>query len=70
MGRLTVGQCSDSLGCLETNLKKLTIDQEYEPLPYIIILQLYNFGREVTFSIQVAIIATSNTPLNIMIQYI
>ena len=27
----------------------------------------YNFGREVTFSIQVAIIATSNTPLNIII---
>ena len=27
----------------------------------------YNFGREVTFSIQVAIIATSNTPLNVII---
>ena len=26
-----------------------------------------NFGREVTFSIQVAVIATSNTPLNITI---
>ena len=33
-------------------------------------VQRYNFGREVTFSIQVAIIATSNTPLNIIIQYI
>ena len=30
----------------------------------------YNFGREVTFGIQVAIIATSNTRLNIIIQYI
>ena len=30
----------------------------------------YNFGREVTFSIQVAIIAISNTLLNVIIQYI
>ena len=30
-------------------------------------IRKYNFGREVTFSIQVAIIATSNTPLNIII---
>ena len=29
--------------------------------------ECYNVGREVTFSIQVAIIATSNTPLNIII---
>ena len=29
----------------------------------------YNFGREETFRFQVVIIATSNTPLNIIIQY-
>ena len=32
--------------------------------------RLYNFGKEVTFCIQVVIIATSNTPLNIAIQHI
>ena len=34
------------------------------------IKRCYDFGREVTFSIQVAIIVTSNTLLNIIIQYI
>ena len=30
----------------------------------------YNFGREVAFSIEVTIIASSNTSLNIIIQYV
>ena len=34
---------------------------------YLADLWQYNFGGEVTFSIQVAIIATSNTPLSIII---
>ena len=33
-------------------------------------VQKNNFGREVTFSFQVVIIATSNTGLNIAIKYI
>ena len=41
VGRSTVGRCSDSLNCLKTNFKKLTNDQEYEPVPYIMISQLF-----------------------------
>ena len=41
MGRSTVGRSSDSLGYLETNFKKLTNGQEYEPVPCIMILQLF-----------------------------
>ena len=37
VGHSTVGRSSDSLGCLKTNFKKLTNDQEYEPVPYIMI---------------------------------
>ena len=40
-GSFPVGRSSDSLGCLKTNFKKLTNDQEYEPAPYMIILQLF-----------------------------
>ena len=32
---------SDSLGWFKTNFKKLTNDQEYEPVPYIMISQLF-----------------------------
>ena len=39
VGRLTVGRSSDSLGCFKTKFKKLTNDQEYEPIPYIMISQ-------------------------------
>ena len=41
MDRSTVGRSSDSLGCLKTNFKKLTNDQEYQPVPYIMISQLF-----------------------------
>ena len=41
VGRLTVARFSDSLGCLKTNFKKLTNDQEYEPVSYIMISQLF-----------------------------
>ena len=32
----------------------------------LVLIRYYNFGKEVNFSIQVAIIATNNTPLNII----
>ena len=41
MGRSTVSRPSDSLGCLKTNFKKSTNDQEYEPVPHTMNLQLF-----------------------------
>ena len=40
-GSFPVGLSGDLLGCLKTNFKKLTNDQEYEPVPYIMISQLF-----------------------------
>ena len=39
--RSTVGRSSNLLGCLKTNFKKLTNDQEYEPVPYVMVSQLF-----------------------------
>ena len=41
VGCSTLGRSSNSLGCLKTNFKKLTNDQEYKSVPYIMILQLF-----------------------------
>ena len=42
MGRSTVGRSIDSLGCLKTNFKKLTNDQQYKPVSYIMIRNYFS----------------------------
>ena len=41
IGSFPVARSGDSLGFHKTNFKKLTKNQEYEPVPYIMILQLF-----------------------------
>ena len=50
VGRSTVSRSSDSLGSLKTNFKKLTNNQEYEPVPYIMISQLF-FSNNILYSL-------------------
>ena len=55
MGRSTVSRSSVSLGCLKTNFKKLTNNQEYEPVSYIMSLQLF-FSNSILCSLSIILL--------------